>query len=32
MCGAANFAKRTGTTEEAKRVTITVTVPKAFRP
>ena len=32
MCGDANFAKRTGDTPEAKRVNITVTVPKAFRP
>jgi len=32
MSGAANFAKRTGDTAEAKRITITVTVPKEFRP
>jgi hypothetical protein len=32
MSGAANFAKRTGSTPAAKRATITVTVPKAFRP
>jgi uracil-DNA glycosylase len=31
MCGAANWAKRTGDTAEAKRFTIAVTVPKAFR-
>ena len=30
--GAANWAKRSGATPNAKRVTITVTVPKAFRP
>jgi uracil-DNA glycosylase len=32
MLGAANWATRTGATPEAKRVSITVTVPKAFRP
>ena len=32
MCGAANWARRTGDTAAAKRATITVTVPKSFRP
>jgi len=32
MLGAANWAKRSGATPNAKRVTITVTGPKAFRP
>jgi hypothetical protein len=32
MLGAANYATRTGSTAAAKRVTITVTVPTAFRP
>ena len=32
MLGSANFARRTGSTPAAKRATITVTVPKAFRP
>ncbi len=32
MRGAANFAVRSGTTPTMKRATITITVPKAFRP
>jgi hypothetical protein len=32
MCGNADWARRTGTTDALKRVTITVTIPKAFRP
>jgi hypothetical protein len=32
MLGAANWATRTGATPAAKRASITVTVPKAFRP
>ena len=32
MLGAANWATRSGATAAAKRATITVTVPKAFRP
>jgi hypothetical protein len=32
MCGNADFARRTGTDDVLKRVTITVTIPKAFRP
>jgi len=32
MLGAANYATRTGSTAAAKRATITVTVPAAFRP
>jgi uracil-DNA glycosylase len=32
MCGNADWAKRTGTDDALKRVTITVTIPKAFRP
>ena len=32
MCGNADWARRTGTTDDLKRVTITVTIPKAFRP
>lgn len=32
MCGNADFARRTGADDKTKRVTITVTVPKAFRP
>jgi len=32
MCGNADFARRTGTDDRLKRVTITVTIPKAFRP
>jgi uracil-DNA glycosylase len=32
MCGNADFARRTGTDDKRKRVTITVTIPKAFRP
>lgn len=32
MCGNADFARRTGATDALKRVTITVTVPTAFRP
>jgi uracil-DNA glycosylase len=32
MCGNADWAKRTGGDPSLKRVTITVTIPKAFRP
>ena len=32
MCGNADWARRTGTSDDLKRVTITVTVPTAFRP
>jgi hypothetical protein len=32
MCGNADWARRTGADAKLKRVTITVTVPKAFRP
>jgi uracil-DNA glycosylase len=32
MCGNADWARRTGPDDKTKRVTITVTVPKAFRP
>jgi uracil DNA glycosylase superfamily protein len=32
MCGNADFARRTGADDKLKRVTITVTIPKAFRP
>jgi uracil-DNA glycosylase len=32
MCGNADWARRTGTDDKLKRVTITVTIPKAFRP
>jgi uracil-DNA glycosylase len=32
MCGNADWARRTGQDDRTKRVTITVTVPKAFRP
>lgn len=32
MCGNADWARRTGTSPELKRVTITVTIPKTFRP
>jgi len=32
MCGNADWAKRTGADAALKRVTITVTIPKAFRP
>jgi len=32
MCGNADFARRTGTDDKLKRVTITVTIPTAFRP
>jgi uracil-DNA glycosylase len=32
MCGNADFARRTGTTDALKRVTITVKIPTAFRP
>jgi hypothetical protein len=32
MCGNADFARRTGADDTLKRVTITVTIPKAFRP
>jgi hypothetical protein len=32
MCGNADWARRTGTDAKLKRVTITVTIPKAFRP
>jgi hypothetical protein len=32
MCGNADFARRTGPDDKTKRVTITVTVPRAFRP
>jgi hypothetical protein len=32
MCGNADWARRTGTDARLKRVTITVTIPKAFRP
>jgi len=32
MCGNADFARRTGTTDALKRVTITVTIPTASRP
>jgi hypothetical protein len=32
MCGNADFARRTGADDKTKRVTITVTIPKAFRP
>jgi uracil-DNA glycosylase len=32
MLGAANYAERTGASAAAKRVSITVTIPKGFRP
>ncbi|HEX3233044.1 MAG TPA: hypothetical protein VHR41_02525 [Gemmatimonadales bacterium] len=32
MCGNADWARRTGTDAALKRVTITVTIPRAFRP
>jgi hypothetical protein len=32
MCGNADWARRTGADDKLKRVTITVTIPKAFRP
>jgi uracil-DNA glycosylase len=32
MCGNADWARRTGADAKLKRVTITVTIPKAFRP
>lgn len=32
MCGNADFARRTGPDDKTKRVTITVTIPTAFRP
>ena len=32
MCGNADWARRTGADARVKRVTITVTVPRAFRP
>jgi hypothetical protein len=32
MCGNADWARRTGADDRAKRVTITVTIPTAFRP
>ena len=32
MCRNPDFARRTGSDEKVKRVTITVTIPKAFRP
>jgi hypothetical protein len=32
MCGNADWARRTGVDAKLKRVTITVTIPKAFRP
>ncbi len=32
MCGNADWARRTGADARLKRVTITVTIPKAFRP
>ena len=32
MCGNADWARRTGKDDKTKRVTITVMVPKAFRP
>jgi hypothetical protein len=32
MCGNADWAKRTGVDDQMKRVTITITIPKAFRP
>ena len=32
MCGNADFARRTGVDDKMKRVTITVTIPTAFRP
>lgn len=32
MCGNADWARRTGADDKIKRVTITVTVPRAFRP
>lgn len=32
MCGNADWARRTGADNKLKRVTITVTIPKAFRP
>jgi hypothetical protein len=32
MCGNADWARRTGVDDKTKRVTITVTVPRAFRP
>src|SRR5262249_13620622 len=32
MCGNADWARRTGTDDAMKRVTITITIPKAFRP
>jgi hypothetical protein len=32
MCGNADFARRTGINDTMKRVTITVTIPTAFRP
>ncbi len=32
MCGNADWARRTGPDDKTKRVTITVTIPRAFRP
>jgi hypothetical protein len=32
MCGNADWARRTGADDKLKRVTITVSIPKAFRP
>jgi uracil-DNA glycosylase len=32
MCGNKDWARRTGTDDKLKRATITITIPKAFRP